>query len=610
MGRVPALIRKLLIANRGEIAVRIARTAQSLGISTVAVYTEVDRDALHVTRADEAVRVESYLDRASILQAARCSAADAIHPGYGFLAENPDFAEACEKSGIVFVGPKPDVIRQMALKDTARAVAIQAGVPVAPEGGAFPLLIKAAAGGGGRGMRIVRSSEELESAEASARSEAERAFGNGALLHEQYIQNARHVEVQIFGDHHGNVVHLWERDCSVQRRYQKIIEESPSPALTSELRSKMCDAAVALGHAIGYTNAGTVEFLLAPSGEFYFIEVNTRIQVEHPVTEMVTNLDLIRMQIEVAEGRPIDLGGVRPCGHAIEARLYAEDPANDFLPSTGTLHAWRMPEAVRVDTAMQAGSEVGVHYDPMLAKVIAWAPDRERAIRKLALALRTMAVGGVETNREFLIQVMEHEDFRQGRAHTAWKLDYVRDDSNDEGAAQAVADFIAREHRARLGDLAFWRNNPWREPAITLEVAGKHVAHALVRAASPLLATQAAYDVTRIDENLYYVGSTAVRRVPRFPESASKPQHETANSPMPGVVLRVAVTEGQTVKAGDPLLVLEAMKMEQTIKTTIDGRVAAILVKPGQVVAPGQMLVEIDSTENAHEHTSHSTGGD
>ena len=602
MGRVPALIGKLLIANRGEIAMRISRTARSMGILTVAVYT--DHDALHAGHADEAVRIDSYLDIPCMVEAARRTGATAIHPGYGFLAENPDFAEACEQAGIVFIGPRPDVIRRIGMKDAAREIAARAGVPVVPERGGFPLLIKAAAGGGGRGMRIVRSAAELDAAEHSARSEAERAFGNGALLYERYIENARHVEVQIFGDQHGNVVHLGERDCSVQRRYQKILEESPSPALTAETRAAMCEAAVALGRAIGYTNAGTVEFLLAPWGEFYFIEVNTRIQVEHPVTEMAAGVDLVRMQIEIAEGCPIDASSVHAAGHAIEARLYAEDPARDFLPSTGTLHVWRMPEGIsglRIDTGVQAGSDIGVRYDPLLAKVIAWDADRNAAIRKLSCALRTMAVAGVATNRDYLIQVLEHEDFREGRAHSAWKLAYRRDDTHDAEAARAVAAFIARTEHDRLGELAYWRNNPWRAPAIRLEIEGREFMQTVDHhMRPPLPAVEQHGDV-------YYAGSIAVRRVPRFPAAASK--HETANSPMPGLVLRIAVVAGLAVKAGDPLLVLEAMKMEQTIRTTMDSVVEAILVKPGQVVAPGQMLVEIRSMEETDEHATRTAGG-
>ena len=354
------LFRKILIANRGEIVLRVARTCREMGIEPVAIYTDADRGARHAREADEAVAIgHSYLDITRVLDAARKVKADAIHPGYGFLSENADFAEACTNAGFVFIGPPAGVIRQLGSKIRAREIAAEAGVPVVPEGGSdFPVLIKASAGGGGRGMRIVRDASQMEEALVAARGEAERSFGDGTLLIEKFIENARHVEVQIFGDQHENVIHLFERDCTTQRRYQKIIEESPCPAINEDLRQEICFAARSLMRSVGYVNAGTVEFLLAPSGEFYFIEVNTRLQVEHPVTEMVTGLDLVRMQIEVAEGRPLAVHPIAS-GHAIEARLYAEDPANDFLPSTGTIESWRAPANVRVETAIESGTRIG-----------------------------------------------------------------------------------------------------------------------------------------------------------------------------------------------------------------------------------------------------------
>ncbi|HET9838807.1 MAG TPA: biotin carboxylase N-terminal domain-containing protein, partial [Candidatus Angelobacter sp.] len=426
--------RKILIANRAEIAVRIARTCREMGISSVAVYSDADRDALHVRVVDQAVPIgaaaprESYLNIEKIIAAARKAGADAIHPGYGFLAENADFAAACEAAGIVFIGPRADVIRTMGSKIEGRKLAQAAGVPVVPEPAEneFPKLIKASAGGGGRGMRVVRSAAEYKDALRAAAGEAERAFGEGTLLVEKYIEGARHVEVQILGDHHGNAMHLFERDCSVQRRHQKVIEESPSPAVTPELRQRMCEAALALARKIGYTNAGTFEFLLSPSGEFHFIEANTRIQVEHPVTEMVTGLDLIRLQIEIAQGGRLPKETPQQSGHAIEARLYAEDPANGFLPSAGKLHVWNPPAGVaglRIDSGVEEGAEVGVYYDPLLAKVLAHGAARESAIRKLTYALKHFAAQGVETNREFLIRVLEHEEFRAGRAHTAFRIE-------------------------------------------------------------------------------------------------------------------------------------------------------------------------------------------
>src|SRR5215831_8913430 len=385
------IFRRILIANRGEIAVRIMRTCRAMGIESVAVYSDFDRNALHVRMADQAVPIgaspatESYLNIQAIMQAARQTKADAIHPGYGFLAENPELAAACEKARIVFIGPRSEVIRAMGSKIEARKLAQEAGVPVVPSATeedfsklGFPLLIKASAGGGGRGMRIVQRKNEFQDALTTARSEAERAFGDVSLLIEKYVEGARHVEIQILGDQHGNLMNLFERDCSVQRRHQKIIEESPAPGITVALREKIAEAALTMGRKLGYTNAGTVEFLLAPQGEFYFIEVNTRIQVEHPVTEMVTGLDLVRMQIEIAQGQRLPAERPRQSGHAIEARLYAEEPTNGFLPSNGTLHVWeppsphhthepRMPgtpmptgmDGVRIDSGVEAGTEIG-----------------------------------------------------------------------------------------------------------------------------------------------------------------------------------------------------------------------------------------------------------
>src|SRR5579864_9012673 len=483
------IFRRILIANRGEIALRIMRTCRAMGIESVAVYSEFDRHALHARMADQAVPIggpaatDSYLSIPAILEAARRTRADAIHPGYGFLAENPELAAACENAGIVFIGPRSSVIRAMGSKVEARKLAQEAGLQVVPSATeadfariGFPLLVKASAGGSGRGMRIVHSAGEFQEALTSARSEAERAFGDGTLLIEKYVEGARHVEVQIFGDHSHSVTHLFERDCSVQRRYQKIIEESPSPAVTPELREQMGEAAVALARKLGYTNAGTVEFLLAPSGQFYFIEVNTRIQVEHPVTEMVTGLDLVQMQIEVAQGQALWTQPPRQSGHAIEARLYAEDPCNNFLPSTGTLHVWEPPsppsphhatgiDGVRVDSGVEAGTEIGVYYDPLLAKIIAHGPDRETAIRKLVYALKHCAAQGIETNREFLIDVLEHEEFRGGRAHTGFQPQPQRHTEHDEVfavVAQAYMEQSEASRRAILPSIPIrYRNNPY-----------------------------------------------------------------------------------------------------------------------------------------------------
>ena len=410
------MIRKLLIANRGEIARRVMRTCRALGVRTVAVFSDADADAPHVAEADEAVRIgpppslESYLSIDRLLAAAAATGADAVHPGYGFLAENADFAERCAAAGLAFVGPPPDAIRRMGSKVGAREIMAAAGVPMVPgvsgaglddaalraaaEGIGFPLLIKASAGGGGKGMRLVREPAALVESLAAARREAQRAFGDDTLLVERYFDAPRHIEVQIFGDAHGHVVHLFERECSIQRRFQKVIEEAPSPVVDAGLRDRLGAAAVAAGRAIGYVGAGTVEFIVDQRGEFYFLEVNTRLQVEHPVTEAITGLDLVELQLRVAEGAPLPaaLDTLAIAGHAIEARLYAEAPARDFLPATGRLVLWQPPAlpGVRWDSGVEAGSEVSVHYDPLLAKVIAHGPTRAVAADRLAAALRDL----------------------------------------------------------------------------------------------------------------------------------------------------------------------------------------------------------------------------
>lgn len=637
-----------------------------MGIETVAVYSDFDGNALHVRMADQAVHIgaspatESYLNIPAIMAAAQRTRADAVHPGYGFLAENPELAAACENSGIVFIGPRSSVIRAMGSKVEARKLAQEAGLQVVPSTReedfakvGFPLLIKASAGGGGHGMRIVRNASEFQEAVASARSEAERAFGDGTLLIEKYVEGARHVEIQILGDLHGNLIDLFERDCSVQRRHQKIIEESPASIMadTPELREQMGAAAVVLARKLGYTNAGTVEFLLAPSEQFYFIEVNTRIQVEHPVTEMITGLDLVKMQIEIAQGQALAPQRPRPSGHAIEARLYAEEPTNNFLPSTGTLHVWELPkgmDGVRIDSGVEEGTEIGVYYDPLLAKIIAHGPDRETAIRKLVYALRHTAAQGVETNREFLIDVLESEEFGSGRAHTGFQLQPQRHTEHDEvfaEVARAYAEYREVTRRAILPSIPVgYRNNPYSGPAMRLEVDGKEVAlnacvwapSALARRATQVLQRQkkplqndkdgeSGVEVIRVSDDvveavvngvkcefkvrcagdgghapdtLYIrssLGQRTVVRLPRYPRRAGAGERQTANSPMPGQVLRILVAEGQRVKMGDVLIALEAMKMEQTIKATMDGVVGAILVKAGEIVAPGQKLVEIQA---------------
>jgi 3-methylcrotonyl-CoA carboxylase alpha subunit len=470
------LFRKLLIANRGEIAVRVARTARTLGIPTVAVYSEADRGALHARACDEAVAIgpaearASYLNFERLLEAAKRTGADAIHPGYGFLSQNGDFADACRDAGVVFVGPPGDVHRRMGDKKGARRMMAAAGVPVVPgyDGDdqqdatlaaeaarvGFPLMIKPSRGGGGKGMRVVQRLEDFAAALASCRREAKGAFGDDTMVLERFVQRPRHVEVQVIADAAGTTLHLFERECSVQRRHQKVLEETPSPVLTPVLREELCAAGVAAARATGYVNAGTVEFLLDPSGRFYFLEMNTRLQVEHPVTELVTGLDLVRLQLEIAAGRPLAIGQseLRSQGHALEARLYAEDPANDDLPSAGRVLVCALPEGpgIRVDSGIARGSEVSVHYDPMLAKIVAFGRDRAESIERMAEALSRTAVLGLATNLGRLRTLVDHPEFRAGNLHTGFIEEHLGEVSPHPCAPpEAIAAALAALHAAR-----------------------------------------------------------------------------------------------------------------------------------------------------------------
>ncbi|HUP50729.1 MAG TPA: biotin carboxylase N-terminal domain-containing protein [Thermoanaerobaculia bacterium] len=471
MGRV----KKLLVANRGEIAVRIARACREMGIETVLAFDQRD-DTRYVRRFfEEAVPITSYLDVASVIDAARATGADAIHPGYGFLSERADLAAACEESGIAFVGPKAKSIAAMGSKAESRRLMQSLGVPVVPgyDGGdqsdatltakakkiGFPILVKASAGGGGKGMKIVRAPGEMQAALESARREALKAFGDDRLILERSIEEPRHVEVQVFGDARGEIIHLFERDCSIQRRHQKVVEESPAPNYPAELRAKMTKAAVAAARGVDYQNAGTVEFLLAPSGDFYFLEMNTRLQVEHPVTELVTGVDLVRAQIEVASGGrlPWKQEDIRQRGHAIEVRLYAEDPEDRFLPQSGRIAVYREPAGpgVRVDSGVMEGTEIGLSFDPMLAKLICYGEDREEAIDRLDRALRELVILGVTTNGSWLRRVVTHEAFRAGRVSTRFLVDH---ETGLRGATPDIVPLIAAAlaslpHQAFSGDV-------------------------------------------------------------------------------------------------------------------------------------------------------------
>jgi 3-methylcrotonyl-CoA carboxylase alpha subunit len=651
--------RKILIANRGEIALRVMRSCRAMGIETVAVYSDADAHAPHVRFAGEAVHLgaapapESYLRVEKIIEAAKRTGAGAIHPGYGFLSESAEFAESCAAAGIVFIGPSPAAIRAMGLKSSARRLAAEAGASVVPgyDGDdqsietlrermieiGFPVLIKASAGGGGKGMRVVRDESAIDEAVEAARREAENAFGDGSLLIEKYIEGARHVEIQILGDMRGNLVHLFERDCSLQRRHQKIVEESPSPAVNEELRRKMGETAVNIGRAIGYTNAGTVEFILSMSGDFYFIEANTRLQVEHAVTEMITGLDLVRLQIEIAEGRPLPFtqADLKTEGHAIEARLYAEDPANDFLPSTGKIIDAHFPalEDLRIDSGIERGMEVGIHYDPLLAKLIARGENRGEAIRKLVYALRQSAIQGLRTNRDFLIRLLDHQDFRHGRAHTGFIAEHfaelISDDDPrlDRETLVAAALYLQNQWRASNelpGELPpGYRNNPYRDPSIKFHIdsgevevswretgAGAYLARVFDSTVTAQVLSSSSDGVIRIEidgvqrafkiaeagDELYvdsFLGSRVIKRSPRHPMRHAATEQASANAPMPGKVLKILVEPGQKVSAGDPLIILEAMKMEHTMRAALAGIVESVLVRDGDVVGPGQLLAQI-----------------
>jgi acetyl-CoA carboxylase biotin carboxylase subunit len=469
------MIRKVLIANRGEIAIRIGHTLREMGIETVAVFTEPDEHSLHVRAADTAQRVESYLNAQEIVETAKESGADAIHPGYGFLSENPSLSEACENAGIIFIGPRPDTIRSMGDKLESKRVMQMAGVPIVPSWNGnppvseYPVLVKAVGGGGGKGMRLVERAEDLADALASASREAVKAFGDDRVFVEKYIRRPRHIEFQILGDSHGNYLHVFERECSIQRRHQKIIEETPSPAMTPELRDEMGEAAIAAAKAVGYHGAGTVEFILDPAGSFYFLEMNTRLQVEHPVTEMTTGLDLVREQVLIAQGENLSnhQADLRQVGHSIECRIYAEVPEENFRPSTGTIEIFEPPTGpgIRLDSGVARGSVVSYHFDPILAKLIVWAPSREAAIDRMKRALADFVLLGVRNNIEFLHRVISHADFSSGKLDTGFldrhpELFTVSPEIPVEALLVASLGAQKAVSETHLPDV--WTSGPWR----------------------------------------------------------------------------------------------------------------------------------------------------
>jgi len=662
-------IRTLLIANRGEIASRVIRSARALDIATVAVFSDPDADAPFVTEADVAVPLpgstaeETYLRADAIIEAALHAGADAIHPGYGFLSENADFAEACVAAGLTFIGPSSAAIRAMGSKTSAKQLMAAAGVPVLPgiaigedrdlpaglaeRAGAeigFPLLVKAAFGGGGRGMRVVTVPEELPSAVAGARREAASAFGNGTVFLERLVQQPRHIEVQIFADTHGHTVHLFERECSIQRRYQKIIEEAPSPAVNDRLRSELGSAAIAAAKAIGYAGAGTVEFILDASGDFFFLEVNTRLQVEHPVTEQITGLDLVALQIAVAEGKPLPFAALRPAvaGHAIEARLYAEDVAAGYLPAAGKVLSFEIPllPGIRVDAGVRGGGQVSVHYDPMLAKVIAHAPTREQAARLLARALAESRLHGVVTNRDLLVGILREQEFLDGHIDTGYLTRHdpaglmAGDPRRDplHALAAALADQAARRSEAAvLGSVASgWRNVPNGPQQVSYQVAervlsveyrihGDRAQAAVDGAALPLVLLHACtaglvdlqLDGVRRQVSIYRdgmtryadsaLGATTLIEMPRFPDVGTQAAAGSLTAPMPGTVVRIEAHPGDAVRAGQVLVVLEAMKMEHAIRAPRDGTLTLLQVSAGQAVDQGTVLVVLGSEDGSGE---------
>jgi len=667
------VFRKILIANRGEIACRVISAARALGIGSVAVYSEADAGARHVGLADEARCIgpaeprESYLNAEAIVAAARDTGAEAVHPGYGFLSEKAEFARACAEAGLAFVGPPPEAIAAMGDKSAAKALMEKAGVPLVPgyhgadqdparlaaeaQRVGYPVLIKAAAGGGGRGMRIVRAAAEFERALEGAQREALGAFGDARVLIERCLERPRHIEVQVFGDTHGNLVHLFERDCSVQRRHQKVLEEAPAPGMTEARRREMGEAAIAAARAIGYCNAGTVEFIAEQDGRFYFMEMNTRLQVEHPVTELVTGIDLVAWQLAVAAGEPLPLAqqDIRIRGHAIEARIYAENPDKGFLPSTGALRRLRLPRAaefragkdgLRIDCGVREGDAITPHYDPMIAKLLAWGETREVARARLRAALAEVEILGVASNVEFLGRVVQGRAFAWGRLDTGL-IERSRDElfpppqdaAVEDLALAALAELLAEEAQAAArartsGDphspwhaVDGWRLNSgshhelafaegerryrvalhFTPGGLRLEADGREHALAGEREGEALLvrldarAFRARVVRDGADWHVYRDGEHRVLTLQA--EHAAEDVDATTGSlaaPMPGKVIQLLVSPGEHVAKGAPLLVLEAMKMEHTIAAPHDGEVKEIFYRAGEQVAEGAELLRLE----------------
>lgn len=650
-------INTILIANRGEIASRIIRTCKKMGIRSVAIYSDADRGTPYAREADQAVHIggnelaTSYLDQDKLIATAQKVGADAIHPGFGFLSENAGFAQKVQDAGLIFIGPRPEAIDAMGSKSKAKDIMRKHDVPVIPgyQGEdqsverlsaealkmGFPVLLKAAAGGGGKGMRIVEAEKELKASIEGAKREGQSSFGNDELIIEKYFPSSRHIEFQIFGDQHGNAIHILERECSIQRRYQKIIEESPSPALTDALRSEMGEAAVKAAKSLNYDNAGTVEFILSDKNEFFFLEVNTRLQVEHPVTEEITGLDLVQMQIEVAEGRPLSVQqeDIKVNGYAIECRLYAEDAANDFMPATGTILKWATPkiDGLRIETGVESGSVISTHYDPMIAKLITHGKDRSEAQRKMSSALSNLNCLGLTTNQDFLKAILANDDFQAGKYDTHFlqkQFSYTNEQSQEAVEVAAIAasafDKVERESkRTLLQDMpSGWRNNFYQPQQETFlngeeEVLVKYNAsqysigeNDFVVNIQEISGDEILLELNGIQErftvvsngNDYFIqhahnGTVNLKRKERFPIKEAEKVKGGYISPMPGKVIKVLVEPGQEVKSGDGLLVLLSMKMENTICADEDGTVEEIYVTEEEDLEAGKLLLKMKETE-------------
>ncbi len=636
-------INSILIANRGEIACRIIRTANEMGIKTIAVYEEADSNATFVSMSDVAVKLKNgYLDADEIVDAAKKTGADAIHPGYGFLSENSIFARKVIRNNIIWIGPTPHVIKVMGDKIKAKELAIKANIPTLKKAESikdskqlgFPLLIKAAAGGGGKGMRIVNNKNELKDAVAAAKREAKAGFDDERVFIEKYIKKSRHIEIQILGDQHGNVIHLGERECSIQRRHQKIIEESPSPKLDDELREQIGNAAVKLAKKIKYQSAGTVEFILDENtNEFWFLEVNTRLQVEHPVTEEVTGVDLVRAQINIAKNEYLELKqkDVEFNGHALEVRLYAENPNNDFLPETGKIVCYEpyKNKSIRWDSGVQKGYEVGTNFDPMLSKVISWAPNRTDACLQLAAALEKSCIGGVKTNKDFLVECIRHPEFLAGNTTSDFieiqspNRKKVLNDYNKNNLMIAGALLISQTNLKIKNKLRFikhsWTNGrlPHQNISFQFENEIHQIKYSYINKESISILEKnveiisfdnemlecviddirSQYQIYRDEDRLFVFDSfndIQLKVLPRFVDPSTSSIEGGLLAPMPGKISEVLIKKDQKVKAGQSLMIIEAMKMEQTIKSPNAGKISKIMVKKGQQVENGESLLVID----------------